>query len=86
MTVAWVGCQHLAVWALFFRNKFRIAIYIHALSMTLLLLLTAIATTQIIVYKGLHVITKTWFHTLLGMVVSCIAPLILALGFIVKSQ
>ena len=86
MSVAWVGCQQLAIWALLYRNRFKAAIYIHATSMVTLLLLTAIATTQIIVFKGLHVIVKTWFHTLLGMIVSCLAPLVLGLGFITKVQ
>jgi putative effector of murein hydrolase len=86
MSVAWVACQQLAIWALYFRNRSKIAIYIHAASMVTLLLLTSIATTQIIVYKGLQVITKTWFHTLLGMIVSCLVPIVLGFGFMAKVQ
>lgn len=52
--------------------------------MVLLLLLTVIGATQIIMYKGTPVITKTITHTLLGFIISCLVPVVLALGFIAK--
>ncbi len=86
MTIAWVGCQQAAVWALYFRNRFREAIYVHGAAMMLLILLATIGTVQIIMDKGIQVIMKTWTHTFIGFVIACLAPVVLALGFIAQAK
>jgi len=45
MTVAWIGCQQLAIWSLLFRNRSRKAIYIHGGAMLILTFLIAISAT-----------------------------------------
>jgi hypothetical protein len=52
--------------------------------MLMLTLLVAIGATQIILVKGIEVIYKTWFHTLLGFTNSCLTPIAVALGFIAR--
>ena len=52
--------------------------------MILLILLTTITTIQIIIVKGTPVIIKTYTHTLLGFLISCLVPLVLGLGFIAR--
>jgi hypothetical protein len=84
MTVGWVALQQIAIWSLLFRNKYRKAIYIHAAAMLMLTLLVAISATQIILIKGIQVIYKTWFHTLLGFIISSITPIAVALGFMAR--
>jgi hypothetical protein len=84
MTVGWVALQQIALWSLLYRNKSRKAIYIHAAAMLMLTLLVAIGATQIILVKGIKVIYKTWFHNLLGFIISCITPIAVALGFMAR--
>lgn len=84
MTIAWVGFENIAIWALIFRNRFRFAIFLHGLAMGCLLILTALSAGIIITYKGVQVITKNYYHTILGFVVSCAALLITALGIVSK--
>lgn len=84
MTVGWIACQHIAVWALLFRNRFRFAIYVHAIAMTCLLILTALGAATIVTYKGIQVITKNYYHTIFGLVVCCFTILVSLMGVIAK--
>lgn len=84
LTVAWMGCQLIAIYALLFRNRSRYAIYVHATSMGTMLLLTSLGVSSIITYKGLTVITKNWYHTLFGFIIVCLAPIATFMGAMSK--
>ena len=49
-----------------------------------LLFLTALSAGIIITYKGIQVITKNYYHTILGLVICCLAPAIMVLGVVAK--
>lgn len=53
MTIAWVVCEQIAIWALTFRNRSRWAIYIHGAAMLLTVIMTLVAAIEIILYKGI---------------------------------
>ena len=50
--------------------------------MVAMLLLLALGIAEILTYKGVDIITRSWTHTIIGMFVTCAAPAVSALGAI----
>lgn len=84
MTSGWIGFELLAIWSLYFRNRSKVAEYVHGAAMTFLMLLTAIGTVEIITYEGVSIITKNIYHNLLGFLISCSVPIVALLGMTVS--